>query len=122
MIRRPPRSTRTDTLFPYTTLFRSSFILGAIALKQTGTGIGDVPGVYGTQSIFKPTDPYGGMMQSQNLREIASIRDPIYRSVAELFKINMEYDITQKQTLKLQLVSHNKQSYSIKDKKKYNNT
>src|SRR3546814_6051018 len=28
MIRRPPRSTRTDTLFPYTTLFRS-----------TGTGI-----------------------------------------------------------------------------------
>src|SRR3546814_6663118 len=28
MIRRPPRSTRTDTLFPYTTLFRSS--IGAL--------------------------------------------------------------------------------------------
>src|SRR3546814_10841838 len=27
MIRRPPRSTRTDTLFPYTTLIRSSVIL-----------------------------------------------------------------------------------------------
>src|SRR3546814_6979217 len=27
MIRRPPRSTRTDTLFPYTTLFRSAGIL-----------------------------------------------------------------------------------------------
>src|SRR3546814_10307706 len=26
MIRRPPRSTRTDTLFPYTTLFRSHLI------------------------------------------------------------------------------------------------
>src|SRR3546814_12835344 len=26
MIRRPPRSTRTDTLFPYTTLFRSNAI------------------------------------------------------------------------------------------------
>src|SRR3546814_3630584 len=26
MIRRPPRSTRTDTLFPYTTLFRSPTI------------------------------------------------------------------------------------------------
>src|SRR3546814_12723383 len=25
MLRRPPRSTRTDTLFPYTTLFRSSY-------------------------------------------------------------------------------------------------
>src|SRR3546814_11247773 len=27
MIRRPPRSTRTDTLFPYTTLFRSARVL-----------------------------------------------------------------------------------------------
>src|SRR3546814_12640128 len=27
MIRRPPRSTRTDTLFPYTTLFRSPLLL-----------------------------------------------------------------------------------------------
>src|SRR3546814_2590889 len=31
MIRRPPRSTRTDTLFPYTTLFRSDLILVDIA-------------------------------------------------------------------------------------------
>src|SRR3546814_8345662 len=29
MIRRPPRSTRTDTLFPYTTLFRSTEVLTA---------------------------------------------------------------------------------------------
>src|SRR3546814_12144587 len=28
MIRRPPRSTRTDTLFPYTTLFRSDVLCG----------------------------------------------------------------------------------------------
>src|SRR3546814_7055369 len=33
MIRRPPRSTRTDTLFPYTTLFRS----------EPGEGVGKVP-------------------------------------------------------------------------------
>src|SRR3546814_5356811 len=26
MLRRPPRSTRTDTLFPYTTLFRSAWL------------------------------------------------------------------------------------------------
>src|SRR3546814_2634250 len=30
MIRRPPRSTRPDTLFPYTTLFRSQFLRGAL--------------------------------------------------------------------------------------------
>src|SRR3546814_1309917 len=33
MIRRPPRSTRTDTLFPYTTLFRS--LRGAAASPQS---------------------------------------------------------------------------------------
>src|SRR3546814_8598606 len=33
MIRRPPRSTRTDTLFPYTTLFRSSR-MGAALFKR----------------------------------------------------------------------------------------
>src|SRR3546814_17647495 len=32
MIRRPPRSTRTDTLFPYTTLFRSLELGKDIAL------------------------------------------------------------------------------------------
>src|SRR3546814_7541363 len=32
MIRRPPRSTRTDTLFPYTTLFRSINTLTLLAL------------------------------------------------------------------------------------------
>src|SRR3546814_14635630 len=30
MIRRPPRSTRTDTLFPYTTLFRSGEAVGVV--------------------------------------------------------------------------------------------
>src|SRR3546814_8898309 len=37
MIRRPPRSTRTDTLFPYTTLFRSSnFDLSVLFQGATG--------------------------------------------------------------------------------------
>src|SRR3546814_2131105 len=37
MIRRPPRSTRTDTLFPYTTLFRSqtAFVFGSTAAALT---------------------------------------------------------------------------------------
>src|SRR3546814_7152204 len=32
MIRRPPRSTRTDTLFPYTTLFRSVPVTGRVSV------------------------------------------------------------------------------------------
>src|SRR3546814_7798907 len=34
MIRRPPRSTRTDTLFPYTTLFRSAEGAGAVVFAM----------------------------------------------------------------------------------------
>src|SRR3546814_9769449 len=33
MIRRPPRSTRTDTLFPYTTLFRSQVAAVAVLVQ-----------------------------------------------------------------------------------------
>src|SRR3546814_7868787 len=42
MIRRPPRSTRTDTLFPYTTLFRS--ISGELAPMLGPAGIEFHPG------------------------------------------------------------------------------
>src|SRR3546814_12689665 len=41
MIRRPPRSTRTDTLFPYTTLFRSDIedaVAGAMIAKMRNMG------------------------------------------------------------------------------------
>src|SRR3546814_5586362 len=38
MIRRPPRSTRTDTLFPYTTLFRSRRLLGLFRGARVGGG------------------------------------------------------------------------------------
>src|SRR3546814_1985479 len=45
MIRRPPRSTRTDTLFPYTTLFRSIPRYGAVgaAWATLATQIGILP-------------------------------------------------------------------------------
>src|SRR3546814_6556652 len=38
MIRRPPRSTRTDTLFPYTTLFRSRLHEAGLHRVTTVTG------------------------------------------------------------------------------------
>src|SRR3546814_19246371 len=48
MIRRPPRSTRTDTLFPYTTLFRSKQIheaFGPLAPSRMYSRGGDGPAV-----------------------------------------------------------------------------
>src|SRR3546814_1710999 len=44
MIRRPPRSTRTDTLFPYTTLFRS--VVSDVGRDRPGDGLG-MDGVHG---------------------------------------------------------------------------
>src|SRR3546814_16581019 len=40
MIRRPPRSTRTDTLFPYTTLFRSAPIAGTLPVREASAPSG----------------------------------------------------------------------------------
>src|SRR3546814_14636592 len=39
MIRRPPRSTRTDTLFPYTTLFRSQSGPPSLSLGHASLGV-----------------------------------------------------------------------------------
>src|SRR3546814_11404320 len=47
MIRRPPRSTRTDTLFPYTTLFRSETIQGLIGLR------GDITPAIGWDAYYQ---------------------------------------------------------------------
>src|SRR3546814_1232838 len=46
MIRRPPRSTRTDTLFPYTTLFRSYLLLAH-----------DIPGMDARLTLRPGTNP-----------------------------------------------------------------
>src|SRR3546814_4877567 len=55
MIRRPPRSTRTDALFPYTTLFRSGYIERA---KGDGNRLvrgGGVPEGLETGCFIEPT-------------------------------------------------------------------
>src|SRR3546814_17486945 len=58
MIRRPPRSTRTDTLFPYTTLFRS--ISGKVQRRDTGRIPEAAVGHHTrTAAQLQPRDKYG---------------------------------------------------------------
>src|SRR3546814_4500102 len=54
MIRRPPRSTRTDTLFPYTTLFRSH---GAHSNEERGVGLCIWPGTSFSRMPFTKSLP-----------------------------------------------------------------
>src|SRR3546814_10818510 len=69
MIRRPPRSTRTDTLFPYTTLFRSVYLYqGKVTADDIGGNgaqpysstnvVADGSGAYRYTAAFLPEGTY----------------------------------------------------------------
>src|SRR3546814_7042816 len=65
MIRRPPRSTRTDTLFPYTTLFRS---------ERCGAGVEVDRGAAGEVERAQPVDdPAAGLRSEEHTSELQSL-------------------------------------------------
>src|SRR3546814_8619702 len=57
MIRRPPRTTRTDTLFPYTPLFRSNGGFGHPALRSRPTCVSEDPDTSSFGLRFAPRQP-----------------------------------------------------------------
>src|SRR3546814_7683997 len=62
MLRRPPRSTRTDTLFPYTTRFRSAIGKGELRMKAIRvTKFGGVEGL-SLDDIPTPTPGSGEVL------------------------------------------------------------
>src|SRR3546814_2305734 len=67
MIRRPPRSTRTDTLFPYTTLFRSPFWLRHLLLNLSAS-----PGIERQSLMLSPA----GDWQLGPLANAAQLLEP----------------------------------------------
>src|SRR3546814_13702244 len=59
MLRRPPRSTRTDTLFPYTTLFRSKLAGGFLLEPKVSVQVASFRPVYVLGEVNKPGEyPY----------------------------------------------------------------
>src|SRR3546814_19958523 len=74
MIRRPPRSTRTDTLFPYTTLFRSGHV--ALAVQAVRRLAADDAGI-----ALVELEPHGARhlllaMVDRGLEHLALRREP----------------------------------------------
>src|SRR3546814_8060826 len=81
MIRRPPRSTRTDTLFPYATLFRSRG-LGLRALRDPRPGLravrrpavdGDLDAEPGAGAALRRGDPQGLPRSEEHTSELQSL-------------------------------------------------
>src|SRR3546814_2096699 len=69
MIRRPPRSTRTDTLFPYTTLFRSS---GVGSTPRAGSPFAPIDTTLSLCSIFH----WSGVTGAQGIQPVRLTRSP----------------------------------------------
>src|SRR3546814_16364041 len=96
MIRRPPRSTRTDTLFPYTTLFRSVILTAQTKVTEdeinnTTTRTVDVQ--RGAQSITLASPDY--VMYCETEKDFDTLDDegnPAERHVAR-FGNAVEYRI-----------------------------
>src|SRR3546814_3494383 len=79
MIRRPPRSTRTDTLFPYTTLFRSSASRTLNAIGFTVRGGDLICGHYSTTSALpQPLPCFFGTDRKSTRLELQSLMRTSY--------------------------------------------
>src|SRR3546814_2771854 len=92
MIRRPPRSTRTDTLFPYTTLFRSARSLRRDAFEALRYG--DGPECERGQRI-----PSRSREDLLCLFELAQLRFPVQASLSAACDVRSEEHTSEIQSL-----------------------
>src|SRR3546814_16463071 len=87
MVRPPPRSTRTDTLFPYTTLFRSvgaeHFDIGPPVAFLLLSGVGRVP-------LHAPE--VGTDLLDRRLRDLKTVHDPVVNDVEDVRREDPGFD------------------------------
>src|SRR3546814_6468419 len=98
MIRRPPRSTRTDTLFPYTTLFRSAATLLFVPrTRLVGAALGAAIMVAALATLIRVGD-YGHGTAPDRSEEPTSEIQSLMRSSYAVFclkqKTQTKRDIT----------------------------
>src|SRR3546814_2820834 len=80
MIRRPPRSTRTDTLFPYTTLFRSVDDLGHVGAPARAAEGGALPDPSGDELEGTGGDLLAGAGDADDDRDAPALRSEEHTS------------------------------------------
>src|SRR3546814_9853013 len=94
MIRRPPRSTRTDTLFPYTTLFRSRLRSDA---ANIGLGFADIELGHGDAGRQRRDIQNRGDMRA--LHGDGAERSDRDRNILEIFGARSEEHTSELQSL-----------------------
>jgi outer membrane receptor protein involved in Fe transport len=82
--------------------------------------IGWLPESWHPETLIGLQDPYGGMMQSRDLRTIASFRDPVYRAKADVVELNFDVDLTDSLTLTSQTAYDKDTVYSFQDFNRFN--
>src|SRR3546814_2156671 len=108
MIRRPPRSTRTDTLFPYTTLFRSG-PQGAVA----GNRRRDRPRA-GPGRSPKNASPDGAKRRSGRSEEHTSELQSLMRSSYAVFCLKKKKQRTNRRVTRLCTINRRENDSSTK--------
>src|SRR3546814_9354415 len=100
MIRRPPRSTRTDTLFPYTTLFRShGKRSGASGIRRRARSkhpraylehAGTVKAIQEDRTVSRDELPFEFLMNALRLNDGFAVRDYAARTGLDWSKLRSE--------------------------------
>src|SRR3546814_3725785 len=120
MIRRPPRSTRTDTLFPYTTLFRSGQPRAARPSGREGSGARGFrrsdhrPPAGDGRSLWSDgeMDRHGGRFHAHRSEEHTSELQSLMRISYAVFCLKKKKKVNIKTSLSLHihklLTQHNK--------------
>src|SRR3546814_5927338 len=97
MIRRPPRSTRTDTLFPYTTLFRSP--LDGVEPGELGADVGEPVLERGGAQVGGAVGRPGGVEGGEGGQELRGLRAPLGEQLTDVVGLRSEEHTSELQSL-----------------------
>ncbi len=94
------------------------FVFSAILLQNGFYPLGYDNGVI--TGIIDRVDPYGGLRQSEDLRVIDSIVDPVYRAHADVVELNVDFELSDGLTLFSQTAWNKDSVYSFQDYNRFN--
>src|SRR3546814_5760823 len=114
MNRRPPRTTRTETLFPYTTLFRSRGEEGQARLRGCRAGREAEPG-RGKDTFFSP---HGRIQGGANRVGVGRLRSEEHTSELQSTNAHIVCRLLLEKKKKIQ-ISMNEMNYRVAHREKH---